>query len=100
MKTPAEKHLIQLLIDTQKKVKTSQHHYVLNIGAGKSLSIEKQLEEEGCNYIYDRIDIDDCNVEYKFLSECWICSAEEMLQVRSNKYHSAFANSVMLPVST
>ncbi len=95
MQTPAEKHLVKLLMNIQKKNKISEPSYVLNIGAGKSLSIENQLQENGCNYRYDRIDIDDCKVEHQYVNECWSCSAESMLHVRSSKYHAAFANYVI-----
>ena len=35
---------------------------IMNIGASKEVFIEDILNDAGCNYIADRIDIDDCRV--------------------------------------
>lgn len=93
--TPAEKCLVDQLIRVikrRRRYSIIHHPRILNIGAGRSLSIEKQLTNAGCNYICDRIDVDDCEVIHPCVGKCWRCSVGSMSPVSSNKYIAAFAN--------
>jgi len=97
MQTPAEKYLVQRLAEFLKKESQdiSAPPRILNIGASKSLSIENQLTDAGCNYICDRVDVVDCNVVHPTIGKCWICSAEAMSPVGHDHYSAAFANYVL-----
>lgn len=97
MQTPAEKYLVKSLAEFLKKdeLKTAVAPRILNIGADKSLSIENQLTAAGSNYICDRVDISDCEVDYFAVDKCWKCSVEEMSPVSSEYYSAAFANYVL-----
>ena len=59
---------------------------ILNVGAGKSLSIENQLDGDANSYIYDRVDVEDCTVEHPRVQNCYNCSVESMDPVDNNKY--------------
>ena len=96
MQTPAEKHLVNQIchfICNNKNDATPCP--ILNIGAGRSLSIEKQLSCNGVEYICDRIDIEDCKVAYTTIRQSWLCSVEDMKPVASNEYPLVFANYVL-----
>jgi SAM-dependent methyltransferase len=94
--TPAEKEIVNQ-INTFLKGKPSedQSPSILNIGAGKSVSVEKQLSDLKCRCIYDRIDVDDCTVDFPNTRHCWRGSVEDMSAVSSNIYIAAFANYVL-----
>lgn len=97
MPTPTEKCLVDQLIGLLQEVRSSNNTppRILNIGAGRSLSIENQLTDAGCDYICDRVDIDDCEVVHPCVEKCWRCSVESMSPVSSNRYIAAFANYVL-----
>ena len=96
MQTPAEKELVhQLHMTITKNQDKSDPPLILNIGAGKSVSIENQLNDLGCKYISDRIDIDKCCVEFPSFRNSCISTAENMAPVKSGEYVSAFANYVI-----
>jgi SAM-dependent methyltransferase len=101
MQTPAEKCLVQFLVkfleEEEQKIHTPPR--ILNIGAGKSLSIENQLTGTGCNYICDRVDVVNCDAVHPAIGKCWICSAETMSPVESDHYSAAFANYVLEHIS-
>jgi len=68
---------------------------MLNIGAGRSLLVERQLSHAGCNYVSDRVDIDDCVVDFPSVRKCWQCSVEDMNLLDSSRYSVAVANYVL-----
>jgi SAM-dependent methyltransferase len=67
---------------------------MLNIGAGRSLSVESQLASKCDGFVVDRVDVDDPTVEGEHVGECWAASVERMLDVPSETYDVAFANYV------
>lgn len=91
MQTPAEKYMVQHLADFLNSA-ANRELRILNIGAGQSLSIERQLEQAGCRYISDRVDIDDCEVDYPRKGEFWQAPVENMDALPANRYKAAFAN--------
>lgn len=93
MQTPAEKKLVHQLYDfIRERQNESNLPLILNIAAGQSISIERQLTNLGCKYVCDRIDIDDCSVKFSTVRDSWICSVEEMTPLKSGEYLAAFAN--------
>lgn len=93
MQTPAEKKLVHQLYDfIRERQNESNLPLILNIGAGQSISIERQLTNLGSKYVCDRIDIDDCSVKFSTVRDSWICSVEEMTPLKSGEYLAAFAN--------
>ena len=97
MQAPAHKFLITQLIEVlnNKRLERAVSPRILNIGAGRSLGIEKRLTSAGCNYICDRLDIDIHKVEHPFVDKFWNCSVESMTSVNSNRYFAVFANYVL-----
>ncbi|MEW6618022.1 MAG: methyltransferase domain-containing protein [bacterium] len=94
METPAQHCLIKQLIRVLQKEKEDTPR-ILNIGAGKNLFIENHLIHAGCNYICDRVDINDCALVHPCVDKCWQCSIESMFPVESNKYLAVFASYVL-----
>jgi SAM-dependent methyltransferase len=93
MQTPAEKHLVHKLVSFLSSHETdSNAHRILNAGAGQSVSIERKLKQAGCRYICDRIDIENCNVDFPTAGECWQCSIDDMRPLSSGHYIAVFAN--------
>lgn len=93
MKTPAEEHLVNqcaLFLKKQENIKKTNR--ILNVGAGESLSIEKQIEMLGVNYLCDRVDMEDCSVKHPSVANCYQCSVESMNSLEVNAYALAFAN--------
>lgn len=68
---------------------------LLNAGAGRSVSIERQLAFGGANFVADRVDVDDARVPYEFVGEVWRCSIDRMSDVPSETYDGVFANYVL-----
>lgn len=96
MQTPAERFLVQILVLSLKAREGALFkRRILNVGAGKSLSIERQLNDAGCKYICDRIDIEDCVVDFPTVRNCWRCRIDDMKPIHSEQYHVAFANYVL-----
>ncbi len=92
MQTIAEKYLINIIIKLLKKFKNTP--YIINLGAAKSTVIEDAIEKEKLNFIEDRSDIEDCQIEKKYFKNSYTCPLESMENVPSNKYDLAFANFV------
>ncbi len=96
MQTPAERYLIkqisQFLCRNQDE---SDVPAILNIGAGRSTMIEQHLADSGCAFICDRIDVEDCAVEFPNAGSAWQCSVEKMTPLESGRYAAAFANYVL-----
>lgn len=97
MQSDAEKYLVARLagILRGKLPERPIPPRILNIGAGRSLSIENQLQRARCRYICDRIDVDDCGVAHTAVDRCLRCSVESMPEVGSDEYTAAFANFVL-----
>jgi len=93
MQTPAEKCLVCEVIGIFNGLPGKSR--VLNIGAGKSVSIESQLYQAGIDMLIDRVDVDDCSVSYPGVENCWKCSVENMYSVASGAYTVAYANYVL-----
>lgn len=93
MQTEAEKYLIKIikkiLILSKEKLK------IINLGAAKSTVVEDDLLETSDNFICDRSDIDNCQVDKKYVKKTYRCSLEEMSVISTNAYDLAFANFVM-----
>lgn len=95
-RTPAEEFLIEQLVGFLKSNEAvTSAHQILNIGAGQSISVEQQLARAGCVFVDDRIDIENCQVNFPFVGKCWRCSVEEMRPVPSGQYCAVFANYVL-----
>jgi SAM-dependent methyltransferase len=93
---PVEKHLVDELNGFLGKVNANGiTPYILNIGAGERLSIEKDLSRLGRDYICDRIDVDGCSVDFPTVRHSLICSVEEMSSLQSKSYSASFANFVL-----
>ncbi|PLX21622.1 hypothetical protein C0584_02130, partial [Candidatus Parcubacteria bacterium] len=93
MQTLAEKYLIDYLAKTINKDKERSN--IINIGANKSLVIEKELDSNDCDYVEDRTDIISPDVAHDNVYRTYICSVEEMTEVLSSEYDIAFANFVL-----
>lgn len=93
MQTPGEKYLINFLIRSIKRLGKKAN--IISIGANNSLIVEKELEEAGCDFIEDRIDIVKHEVKYDKLNKSYICSVEKMDNIPDNNYDLAFANFVL-----
>ena len=97
MQTEAEKYLIRIIkkLLTLSKEKLS----LINLGAAKSTVIEDAILNSGHDFICDRSDVDDCNVDKKYVKNSYIASLEDMKAIKSNTYDIAFANFVMEHIS-
>lgn len=95
MQTPAEKQLVETISSFLLKKNIGDIPKILNIGAGKSLSIENQLNEQGCSFVCDRVDIENHQIESQFIGNCYQCSIEYMRPVKSSDYDVAFSNYVL-----
>lgn len=95
MQSQAEKILVATLTEVIKTTSAAPDKpRILNIGAGRSISIERQLMSNGCSFISDRIDITDCHIHLDCIGECMISPAENMQCVQPDQYIAAFANFV------
>ena len=96
MQTPGEKELVSQLYDFLRGMQNNNVlPLILNIGAGRSIAIERQLTELGGHYICDRTDIDDCSVEFPTVRHSYRCPTEDMTPLGSGIYSAAFANYVL-----
>jgi SAM-dependent methyltransferase len=68
---------------------------LLNVGAGDSLSVERQLKHLRPFDLIDRIDIEPTQVDHPNLGRIWQCSLERMSDVRASEYDAVFANFVL-----
>ncbi|GBD96843.1 MAG TPA: SAM-dependent methyltransferase [Nitrospirae bacterium] len=101
IQTQANKYLIQRLGRELRRYVSSTTYTprILNIGAAKTIYIEDDLSSDGCVYVADRIDVDDCTVTHPYIRQCWKCSVESMDPVNSQQYDFAIANWVLEHVS-
>jgi SAM-dependent methyltransferase len=100
MQTPAERHLIGQISDFLCRDGASgETRPILNIGAGRSTTIERSLTESGCRFICDRVDVEDCAAEFPNAGSAWQCPVEKMTPLESGRYAAAFANYVLEHVS-
>ena len=96
MQTPAERHLIRQISEFLCRDQDSgEARLILNIGAGRSTIIEQNLADSGCSFICDRIDVEDCAVQFPNAGSAWQCPAEKMTPLESGRYAAAFANYVL-----
>lgn len=96
VQTPAEKYLVERLAAFLASPEPDAGpHEILDVGAGRSISIEKQLTEAGCSYICDRIDVEDCRVDFPTVRNCWQGSIDQMTPVPAAAYRAVFANYVI-----
>jgi len=96
VQSPAEKHLIAqltLLIKTTNQL--GRVPTILNVGAGRSVVIENALAQNGCEFVGDRADVEDCAVVGPMIRRCYECSVEEMTPIPSREYAAVFANYVI-----
>lgn len=93
MQTEAEKYLIIIL----KKIlrQSKQALKLISFGAAKSTVIERELITERADFICDRTDIEDCNVNEDFVQRTYICPLEDLSPIADNRYDAGFANFVL-----
>ena len=94
IKTEAESHLVQTLVDYLRKTEDGVPR-LLNVGAADSLSIERQLVDAGARFVVDRVDVDEYDVRAPYIGRTWTSSVEGMPLVPSDEYVAAFANFVL-----
>jgi len=100
MQTPAERHLIRQISEFLCRGEASGGaRLILNIGAGRSTTIERSLADRGCSFICDRIDVEECAAEFPNAGSAWQCPVEKMTPLDSGRYAAAFANYVLEHVS-
>lgn len=68
---------------------------LLNIGAGKSVSIENHLTRTGVTFTEDRLDVFRHEVRHPSVRQYFVASIEDMKPVASDGYDLAFANYVL-----
>ncbi len=97
MQTEAEKYLIKIV----RKIltKSNQALKIINLGAAKSTVVENELLQEKKDFICDRADIEDCNVNEDYVERTYICPLEDLSLIDTAKYDLAFANFVLEHVS-
>jgi SAM-dependent methyltransferase len=95
MQTPAERHLIEKILTFLKNGKSDYTPLLLNIGASKSLVIEKALYKVYPNFICDRIDVQDCEVSHPVVRNSFVASVESMPMISSGQYDACYSNFVL-----
>ena len=94
MQTPAQCRLVAVTAQyLRESVKGPAR--LLNMGAGKSVVLERSLAERGCSFICDRLDVDDCAADHPNVGSCYQCSAEHMAPLQSGAYDLVFSNYVL-----
>ncbi len=94
MNTPAQRRLLDAVAEFMGSCRCGSIR-LLNIGAGKSIVLEKSLAERGCSFVCDRLDIDDCTADHPNVGNCFQCSAERMEPLVSENYDAVFSNYVL-----
>ncbi len=96
MQTPAERSLISHLaqVITSKK-DSSMITQMINLGASKSVVIESYLLEQGLQFVCDRLDVEDCEIQAPYVEHCYQASLSDMNEVSSDHYDLAFSNYVL-----
>ncbi len=93
MQTPAEKCLVNQCVHLLKEKRCERATpRILNVGAGQSLSIEKQLCNAGVSYVCDRVDVESCTVDYPTVENCCQCSVNSMSLLEADTYAISYAN--------
>jgi ubiquinone/menaquinone biosynthesis C-methylase UbiE len=95
MQTPAERCLIQNVIASLPSSDGKKLSTALNIGAGKSLVIERAVAESVPRFVCDRVDVESHHVRHSNVRDEYTASVESMAGVPSNAYDAAFANYVL-----
>ncbi|PIY95964.1 MAG: hypothetical protein COY66_05510 [Candidatus Kerfeldbacteria bacterium CG_4_10_14_0_8_um_filter_42_10] len=95
MQTPAEKYLIQKVVDALKVAGPLDVPKILNLGAGKSIVIEESVAKGNNKFICDRIDVIDQHQSHPSIGRCFIGSIESMPDLKTESYLVAFANYVL-----
>lgn len=96
MQTPAEIFLIEQTASfLRDKAVVGTPAKIINIGAGKSFVIEDNLTTIGVDFIVDRTDVYECNMDNPRAGKRFVCSADKMSEVPSNAYEMAFSNYVL-----
>ena len=97
MQTPAEKYLIEKVVERLRlNDKSVRPVKILNIGAGKDSILEKGIQDKfGASFICDRLDVVDCRAQYPAVGRCLIASVESMPEIESGGHEIAFANYVL-----
>jgi ubiquinone/menaquinone biosynthesis C-methylase UbiE len=95
MQTPAERFLIARAIEYLKNNIRDKQAKIINIGAGKSFVIEDNLSAAGVDFISDRADIYECNMDNPRAGRRFVCSADKMPAVPPDNYDLAFSNYVL-----
>lgn len=72
---------------------------MLNLGAGKSMVVENELQDKNFKCVADRIDIDDCKVNHPLAGKAHIGSIESMPQLKKDTYSAIYANFVFEHIS-
>ncbi len=97
MQTEAEKYLIAVI---KKLLSTNNKQWkLINLGAAKSVVVEKLVQVETANFICDRSDVEDCQVVANFVGDSFICPLEDLSPLPREKYDLAFANFVFEHIS-
>jgi SAM-dependent methyltransferase len=96
MQTEAEKYLIKKVVEVLEEKATNLAEFkMINIGAAKSLVIEKIIQSKSSKkFICDRVDVNDCRVDFPLVGDCFMASVEDMKPIKSENYDLAFANYV------
>ncbi len=98
MQTPAERRLIEALIETvgAKSQAGAENIAILNIGAGASPLIERELESglPATSFSVDRLDIKNHAIDAPHVRGHIIGSVEQMDMIADGSYDIAFANYV------
>jgi SAM-dependent methyltransferase len=94
MQTPAERHLIGKILAFLVNGKFDGTPLLLNIGAAKSLVIEKALFKDYPDFICDRIDVQNCEVVHPVVGNSFVASVESMPMLASDRYDACFSNFV------
>lgn len=100
MQTEAEKYLIKILQNILFAWKhLPQKIKMINLGAAKSTVVETALlsgkKAQEANFICDRVDIEDCQVNEPYVDKSFISALEDLSSIQSNYYDLAFANFVL-----
>lgn len=95
MQTPAERQLVTYLASVLARDANGNLPLLLNVGAGRSLSIEEQLIERGIRFRCDRVDVEPCHVEHPVIGECQTCSVTDLSPLAGSHYRAALANFVL-----
>lgn len=94
MQTLAEKELINKVAEAIRHSGQARPR-ILDVGAGRSLVVEKELRRRGLDFIADRVDVENCEVAGENVGTCWTASVEDMPEVPTATYPVAFANFVL-----